>query len=86
MIIRVNPNARKFGIACRDGKIIVRVRSKAAENAANREMLSGLSKITGRKAILVFGARSREKKVAFIGMDDGEAERMLAKAGLKPSF
>ncbi|HLC48173.1 MAG TPA: DUF167 family protein [Candidatus Norongarragalinales archaeon] len=80
MIIRVVPSARKFGIAFRDGKVVVRVRGAARENAANIELLAELRKLTGKKVHLLRGSRAREKEIAFENLGDEDAVKLLEKS------
>ncbi len=72
--IRAFPNAKKFSITLREGgSIAVRLKAKAQEGEANRELEKQLSKITGSPATIVRGHKSREKTVAFQGNEDGKA-------------
>jgi uncharacterized protein YggU (UPF0235/DUF167 family) len=82
MFIRVSPNANRFGIAFREGKAVVAVKSAAMENAANMEVLAELRKLTGKKVHLLRGARSREKEIIFEGLADVDAMEILRKAAV----
>ncbi|MEK6954287.1 MAG: DUF167 domain-containing protein [Candidatus Micrarchaeota archaeon] len=79
MLIRVIPNAKKFGIAIREGRIIVRIKAAARENAANKELLTELRELTGKKVHLQKGARARKKEIVFEGLADEDAMVLLRK-------
>jgi uncharacterized protein YggU (UPF0235/DUF167 family) len=78
MIIRVIPNARKFGIEILDGKIIARLKNIPAGNAANLELLSELKRITKARAFMQRGAKSRNKEIYFEGLSDEDALKIIA--------
>lgn len=80
MLIRAIPNARKFGIAFREGRMIVRLKSAARENAANKELLAEMRKLTGKKVHLRRGAKSAEKEIVFEDLADADAVEILRKS------
>ncbi len=49
-----------------DGKLLVRIKSPADKNKANKELLKLISKKTGRQARIKKGLTSREKLLEFI--------------------
>lgn len=77
MRIRATPNAKRFGVEERDGTLIVRVPAKAHDGEANKAIAKALGEITGHKAAVVGGHKSRDKTIAFQGMDDEEARKKI---------
>ncbi len=78
MIIKVIPNAGKFWIEIRDGKIIARLKNIPAGNAANLELLSELKRITKVRVFMQRGAKSKNKEIYFEGLSDNDAFKIIA--------
>ncbi len=78
--IKAVPNAKKFSITIREsGEIAVRLKSKAQEGEANKELEKQLAKITGSPATITRGHKSREKQIAF-QIADEQALELIKKA------
>ncbi|MFA6048660.1 MAG: DUF167 domain-containing protein [Candidatus Micrarchaeia archaeon] len=76
--IKAVPNAKGFSIKLQgDALPVVRLKSKAQEGEANRELEKRLSEITGAKCAVVRGHKSREKQVAFFGATDKQVLESL---------
>ncbi len=77
--IRAFPNAKKFSITIREGgSIAVRLKAKAQDGEANRELEKQLSQITGTRAAIMRGHKSREKTIAFEKITEKEALEKIA--------
>jgi len=69
LALRVTPGARSEGIAIEDGRLIVKVRARPTDGAANAAMLALLAKALGiapSGLTLLHGATSREKLVRLL--------------------
>ena len=67
LALRVTPGARTEGIALDDGRIVLKVRAKPEDGAANAAVLALLARALGVAASrlrLLRGATSRDKLVA----------------------
>ncbi len=69
----VAPDSRRFAIGpvSKDGRVKISLRSPPENNRANVELVSELSKLTGRQVRLISGHTSKRKKLS-IGMSEGE--------------
>ena len=63
MRIKVVPNAKKFQVVSKNGKILVKVKSRAENNLANLELLKGLGKLLDSRVFILKGTKSREKEI-----------------------
>ena len=66
LALRVTPGARSEGIAIEDGRLLVKVRAKPQDGAANDAVLALLAEALGiatSRLRLLRGATSREKLV-----------------------
>jgi uncharacterized protein YggU (UPF0235/DUF167 family) len=66
LALRVTPGARTEGIAIADGRVLVKVRAKPQDGAANEAVLALLAKALGVAASrlrMLRGATGREKLV-----------------------
>lgn len=66
LALRVTPGARSEGIAIENGKVVVKVRAKPQDGAANAAVLVLLAKALGcapSRLEMLRGATSREKLV-----------------------
>lgn len=66
LALRVTPGARSEGIAIEDGRLLVKVRAKPQDGAANEAVLALLAEALGiatSRLRLLRGATSREKLV-----------------------
>ncbi len=81
VLLRVVPNARKTEVVGIHGDAIkLKVASPALEGKANSEVLSFIAKTAGapaRGAVLVSGAKARDKIVRVEGMSSEELRRVL---------
>ena len=79
MTLYVQPGARQAGPAGTfDGLPKVRIRSRAREGAANKELLRLLSKAFGvptSRIVIASGSSSRRKRVVVLGQGDLLADR-----------
>jgi len=82
MRIRVIPNAKIFSIEMTPAGIRVRLKSRPEKGAANKELLRELSRVTGARAHIAAGAKSRDKQVAFDGLSDEAALERMRIAGV----
>lgn len=80
---KVKPGSKQPGIALEAGGVVLRVRERAVEGAANEACIRALSDALGiapSRVALVRGARSREKHFAVEGLDAAE---VFARLGLE---
>ena len=66
----VKPGSKQPGVLKEDGAVVVRVRERAVEGAANRACIAALAAHYGvapSRVSLVAGARSRRKRFAIAG-------------------
>lgn len=66
LAVRVTPGARTEGVEIEDGRVIIKVRAKPQDGAANAAVLVLLAKALGSapsRLALVRGATSREKLI-----------------------
>ena len=59
--VRVKPNAKKFSVKLKDGRIVVELKSPPVEGKANDEMIRELSGFLGKPVRLIKGHKSRHK-------------------------
>ncbi len=78
MKVRVVPNAKRFGVALRDGVPVIRVPAPAEGNRANACLVRELEKRLGVRVTIVAGHKSREKTLAFEGLTGEQALTRLA--------
>lgn len=81
--IKAVPNAKKFQITIRENAITIKLKSKAQDGLANRELEKELSKIAGAPASIAAGHKSRSKKIAFDGISDENALEKIKASGQK---
>jgi uncharacterized protein YggU (UPF0235/DUF167 family) len=70
---KVKPGSKKSGVSAEGVSLVLRVRERAVDGAANEacvRVLSGLLGIPASRVVLVRGARSREKRFAIEGLDE----------------
>lgn len=80
---RIKPGSKQPGIAFEASVLVLRVRERAVEGAANEACIRALSDALGvapSRITLVRGARSREKRFAVEGLDEAE---VYARLGLE---
>lgn len=73
--VRVVPNAKKFSVSVKENLIKIYVQAKAENNEANKELVQELTKLIGKKALLVKGAKSKRKVIEV----EGEENEVLGK-------
>jgi uncharacterized protein (TIGR00251 family) len=78
--VRVKPRARRFRIVVND-ELVVFCRRPPVDGKANRELITGLSKILGSKVQIVSGLHSSKKRILIKGRGEDEIEEMLITAG-----
>lgn len=61
--LTVKPNAESFRVDVSGGEMVVFCRSPPEGGRANREVVKHLSKIFGKRVLIVEGAKSRNKKI-----------------------
>ncbi len=59
--IRAAPNSRKFGIAGKNGKVIISLKGKPVNNQANSELECKLGELLGCRVTVKKGASSQNK-------------------------
>jgi hypothetical protein len=77
---KVKPGSKQPGISLEASGLVLRVRERAVEGAANAACIRALSEALGvapSRITLVRGARSREKCFAVEGLDEAEAYARL---------
>jgi uncharacterized protein len=83
--VRVVTRASRPGIAgARDGELVVRLQSAPIDNAANEELIERLAdilRVSKRSVTIVYGERSRSKRVRAIGVDLPTARSRLGLTG-----
>lgn len=73
LALRVTPGARSEGMAIESGRLLVKVRAKPTDGAANTAVLALLGKtlgIGGSRLRLLRGATSREKLIQLPTQDE----------------
>jgi uncharacterized protein YggU (UPF0235/DUF167 family) len=81
--ITVKPGSKQTGISVTGDVIVLRVRERAVEGAANDACIRALAAIfelPRSRVTLVRGAHSREKRFAIDGVEEAEAWRRLRAA------
>jgi uncharacterized protein len=79
--VTVKPGSKQPGIALTDDTIVVRVRQRAVEGAANAACVAALSqalRVAPSSVTLVRGARARLKVFAIEGLSADEVRAKLA--------
>lgn len=82
---KVKPGSKQPGISVEASGLVLRVRERAVEGAANEACIRALSQALGvapSRVTLLHGARSREKRFAIEGLDEAE---IFARLGLERS-
>lgn len=82
---KVKPGSKQPGISLEASGLVLRVRERAVEGAANEACIRALSQALGvapSRVTLLHGARSREKRFAIEGLDEAE---IFARLGLERS-
>ena len=77
--VRVLPGSKDFSIAGTDewtGDVKIRVKSKALEGKANRELVSELGKRLSAEVKIISGHKSRRKAV-LVASDIGSVKRLI---------
>ena len=77
---RVKPGSKQPGISVEDGALVVRVRERAMEGAANEACVRALAQaldVAPSCVTLVQGARSRQKRFSIAGMDESAVRQRL---------
>jgi uncharacterized protein len=81
LTLQVIPRARKNAAGeVRDGRLVVRLTAPPVDDAANRELvafLAGRLGVPARAVQIVSGERSRRKRVAILGITEGDCRRAL---------
>jgi uncharacterized protein YggU (UPF0235/DUF167 family) len=75
LTVTVKPGSKQPGISISGDAVVLRVRERAVEGAANEACLRALAEVFGvpRSRIeLVHGARSREKRFAIAGIEEAD--------------
>lgn len=77
---KVKPGSKQPGIAIESGCLVLRVRERAVEGAANDACIRALANALGvapSRVSLLRGARSREKVFRIEGIDEEDARKLL---------
>lgn len=77
---KVKPGSKQPGIAIEGDSLVLRVRERALEGAANEACIRALADALGvapSSVSLLRGARSREKLFEIAGIDEKEARKRL---------
>lgn len=78
--VRVKPGSKQPGISVEDGTVVLRVRERAVEGAANAACVKALAEALGvapAYVLLLHGARGREKRFCIEGIEETLARRRL---------
>jgi uncharacterized protein YggU (UPF0235/DUF167 family) len=78
--VRVKPGSKQPGISVENGALVLRVRERAVEGAANEACIRALAsalQLAPSRITLLQGARARKKRFAIEGVDEAEARRRL---------
>jgi len=78
--VRAIPNAKRFGLEMRDGRLVVRLTSRPEGNKANLELVKAFSEMLGCGVRLVKGAKSRAKTLE-INMSERELMEKITECG-----
>ena len=77
---RIKPGSKQPGIAIEGDSLVLRVRERALEGAANEACIRALAAaldVAPSSVTLLRGARSREKLFEVAGIDEKEARKRL---------
>lgn len=79
--ITAKPNSRKFAVEIKGDKIVVSLESRAENGRANIELIRELRRALKKEVSLIFGEKSKNKKIAVFdaSKDDVEAALMRLK-------
>ncbi|MCW4051587.1 MAG: DUF167 family protein [Candidatus Bathyarchaeota archaeon] len=80
--MRVRPRAPNFRIMVND-ELVVFCKKSPINGRANRELISGLSRILGSEVQIVSGFHSKKKRILIKGLGGEEVERILEVAAGK---
>lgn len=86
LVVLVKPGSRAPGFAIESGVVIVRVRQRAIEGAANAACIHALAQILGvapSACTLLRGERGRHKCLEIAGLTDDEVLARLRGRGLE---
>jgi uncharacterized protein YggU (UPF0235/DUF167 family) len=78
--VKVKPGSKKTGISLEGDCIVLRVRERAIEGAANEACVRALSQaldVAPSRVTLVRGARGREKRFEIADLEEAEARKRL---------
>ena len=78
--VRVKPGSKQPGISVEDETVVLRVRERAVEGAANAACIQALAGALGvppSRVTLVRGMRGREKRFAIEGIEETLARQRL---------
>jgi uncharacterized protein YggU (UPF0235/DUF167 family) len=76
----VKPGSKQPRIAFENGTLVLRVRERAVEGAANDACVRALAAALGvpaSRVTLVHGSRSRQKRFSVEGLDEAEIRKRL---------
>jgi hypothetical protein len=75
--IFVKPNSPKFEVLLKGGEIVVRSAEKPEKGKVNKEIIKEFTKLFHKKAKIVTGLTSRQKKLFIAETSKSEAEKVL---------
>lgn len=78
--VRVKPGSKQPGISVENGTVVLRVRERAVEGAANAACVRAIAQALGvaaSRVTLTQGARGREKRFAIEGIEETLARQRL---------
>lgn len=78
--VKVVPGSREFGLEETPDGWKARVKAKAERNRANLELLRGLGKIAGCRAMLLRGGTARKKVIEIEGEEEEILQRLRKEA------
>jgi uncharacterized protein (TIGR00251 family) len=87
MDVHVKPNSKQFKIELDGDELVVLCREAPVKGKVNKELLKQFSRLFGRRAELVSGATSRQKRLLINDIGTEEVNQILASsfaAGHKP--
>ena len=78
MDVYVKPDSRDFKIAVEDDQLIVYCRQAPVKGKANRELVKELSKLFRKRAIVIAGSTSKQKKILIVDISLEAADEVLS--------
>ncbi|MFH1779953.1 MAG: DUF167 domain-containing protein [Candidatus Micrarchaeota archaeon] len=75
--IRVIPNASKFSVILKETGFVVKTKSPAINNKANKEVTRELTRLTGKKVFISSGLKNREKQIIADGLSDEKLAALM---------